>query len=96
MVAVGLGDVDVREVLSGVLDVTLSVLAHDGFFVSAGYVVPFDAIAVEVVEHGQAGLFFASFLAFSVIGLTVINRTGVINDPLVQTTVQPVAITIFT
>jgi len=42
--------------LSGVGDVALHVLADDGLLVLAGHVVPLDAVAVEVVEDGQAGL----------------------------------------
>ena len=35
---------------------SLDVLAHDGLLVVAADVVPFDAVAVEVVEHGHARL----------------------------------------
>ena len=35
----------------------------------AGHVVPFDAVAVEVVEDGQAGLLLASLAALAVVGL---------------------------
>ena len=59
-----LGDPDVGEGLPGKVQVTLDVLAHNGLLVVAGDVVPLDAISVEVVQHGQAGL-----LTLTVIGL---------------------------
>jgi len=34
----------------------LAVLAHEGLHVMACHVVPFDAIIVEIVQNGQAGL----------------------------------------
>ncbi len=37
-------------------DYILVVLAHKELFVLAGDVVPDDAVAVEVVQHGQASL----------------------------------------
>ena len=42
----------------------LDVLADDGLLVGAANIVPLDAVAVEVVEHGQAGL-----LALATVGL---------------------------
>jgi len=57
--------------LSGKVKVTLGILADDGLLVVAGHVVPFDPVAVEVVQDGQAGLVLASLLVFfPVIGLT--------------------------
>lgn len=34
----------------------VAVLAHEGLHVVAGHVVPLDAVVVEVVQDGQAGL----------------------------------------
>ncbi len=48
--------------LSGVGDVAFYVLADDGLLVLAGHVVPLDAVAVEVVEDGQARLGVAAVL----------------------------------
>ena len=50
------------EGLFGVSDVALHVLADDGLLVLAGHVVPLDAVAVEVVEDGQARLGVAAIL----------------------------------
>lgn len=67
--SVALRDPNVGEVLPGELQMTFDVLADNGLFVSASHVVPFDTVAVEVVEDGQASLFLASFAAFAVIRL---------------------------
>ncbi len=48
--------------LSGVGDVALDILADDRLLVLAGHVVPLDAVAVEVVEDGHAGLGVAAVL----------------------------------
>ena len=64
-----LGDPEVGEVLPGELDVSLDVLADDGLLVGAGDVVPLDAVAVEVVEHGHARLGLAALGALAVVGL---------------------------
>ena len=57
--------------MSGKVQVTLGILANDGLLVMAGHVVPFDPVAVEVVQDGQAGLVLTSLLLFfPVIGLT--------------------------
>ena len=50
---------------------TLDVLADDGLLVLAGHVVPFDAVAVEIVQDGHAGLGLATLLhLLTVVGLT--------------------------
>ena len=64
-----LRDPNVGEVLPCEVQMTFDVLADDGFFVGASDVVPFDTVAVEVVEDGQASLFLASFATFTVIRL---------------------------
>ncbi len=51
-----LGDVDVPEGAAGKLQVALIVLADNGLLLGAVDVVPLDAILVEVVHDGQAGL----------------------------------------
>jgi hypothetical protein len=71
---------DVRELLSGVLNVPLDVLADDGLFVVAGDVVPLDAVLVEVVEHGHARL-----AALAVVGLTLAGAAGL--GPIVEAAV---------
>ena len=48
---------------------SLDVLADDGLLVGAGDVVPLDAVAVEVVEHGKAGLGLAALAGLAVVGL---------------------------
>ena len=59
-----------REGLPGILDVSLDVLADDGLLVLAGDVVPLDAVAVEVVEDGQARFRVAAILdLLPVVGL---------------------------
>ena len=50
--------------MSGKVKVTLGILADDGLLVVAGHVVPFDPVAVEVVQDGQTGL-----LALAAVGL---------------------------
>jgi hypothetical protein len=67
-----LGDPDVGELLAGVVDVALHVFADDGLLVVAGDVVPLDAVAVEVVEHGHARL-----AALAVVGLADAGASGV-------------------
>ena len=51
-----LGDPDVGEGLPGEVEVSLDVLADDGLLVVAADVVPFDAVAVEIVEDRHARL----------------------------------------
>ena len=48
---------------------SFDVLADNGLLVGARDVVPFDAVAVKVVEDGQTSLFFAALAALAVIGL---------------------------
>ncbi len=50
---------------------SLGVLADDGLLVGAGHVVPLDAVAVEVVEHSQAGLSLATLRGLPVVGLAL-------------------------
>lgn len=50
------GDAEFRKGLSGKVEVSLNILADDGLLVVAGDVVPLDAVPVEVVKDGHAGL----------------------------------------
>lgn len=52
----------------------LAVLADEGLLVVASDIVPLDAIVVEVVQDGQAGL---TFIVFTVVGLRASVTTGV-------------------
>jgi len=49
-------DPDLREVLPGVGQVTVHILADDGLLVGAGNVVPLDTVSVVVVQNCHAGL----------------------------------------
>ena len=60
--AIFLGDLNVWKRLPGVLYVTLDVFADDGLLVLASHVMPLDAVAVEVVEHGHARFGVAAVL----------------------------------
>jgi len=60
----------------GELEKLLAVFAHPGFDVMAGYVVPHDAIVVEVVEHCDAGLIVAVLSELPVIGLSSLGATS--------------------
>lgn len=61
----------------------IGVLAHPGLDVVAGNVVPFDAIVVEVVENGDAGLVGAGLGELAVVGLPLAGAAGVgpVADP---------------
>ena len=71
-----LRDPEVGEALPGEVDVSLDILADDGLLVGAGNVVPFDAITVEVVENGHAGLSLSPLTSLAVVGLTDPGATG--------------------
>ena len=51
-----LRDSDIREGLSGKVKMTLDIFTDDWFLVMTGNIVPFNPVAVEVVENGHAGL----------------------------------------
>jgi len=62
-------DVNVGEVEPGIVEQLIRVLADPGFDVVAGDVVPLDAVVVEVVEDGDAGLVGAVLAELPVVGL---------------------------
>lgn len=69
-IAFDLRDPQVGEALPGKVDVSLHVLADDGLLVGAGNVVPFDSVAVEVVEDSHAGLGLSALATLAVVRLT--------------------------
>ena len=52
------------ELLTGKLQVTCGVFANDWLLMVTSYVVPFDAIAIKVVQDSQTSFFFTSLLFF--------------------------------
>lgn len=54
----------------------VAVLADEGLLVVAGYVVPSDAVVVDVVEDREAGLGGAVDVEFGVIGLACLLVSG--------------------
>ena len=78
---ISLRDSDVGKLLSGVLDVTLHVLADDGLLVVAGHVMPLDAVLVKVVEDGHARL-----TTLAVVRLPLASTAGV--GPFVEGAVR--------
>jgi len=76
---------NVGEGLSGKVEVSLDVFADDRLLVVAGNIVPFDSIAVEVVEDGQAGLSVTVLLdLFSVIWLSAWRVESSSEGPVVE------------
>ncbi len=69
-----LGDPDVGELLPGVVEVTLHVLADDGLLVVAAHVVPLDAVAVEVVQHRHARLTALAVVGLALAGTEIKDR----------------------
>lgn len=62
---------------AGVVEQLVRVLAHPGLFVQARDIVPFDAVAVEVVEDSHAALLASAFLVFAAVGLSLADSSGV-------------------
>ena len=61
------------ELLTGKLQVTCGVFANDWLLMVTSYVVPFDAIAIKVVQDSHTGLILSTLLYF----LSVVRlRTG--------------------
>lgn len=69
-------DIGIGEIETGKSEEFFGVFAHPRLDVMASNVVPFDAIVVEVVEDGNAGLVGTGLRELSVVGLRSTTTAG--------------------
>ena len=68
---------EVREGLTGKVQMSFGVLANDRFFMMASNIVPFDSVTIEIVQNSQTSFIFSSLMdLFTVIRLTLADTRG--------------------